>query len=190
MSRTASADPSASKGSTTLLDDCQTPKELLQHIADNTPAKVSPLHSRAAKVDGMAIGILVAIGDDGRALLDIPDIGLAGVWANTVVVLQTHHIGQKVAAGFEAGNPHRPIVMGVLVGSAKTPKPELAQVIQTNVILDGERVLLTAVNEIELRCGEAALILSADGHIQLRGTYITSQASATQRILGGSVNVN
>lgn len=29
-----------------------------------------------------------------------------------------------------------------------------------------------------------------DGNIELRGTYITSQASATRRILGGSVNIN
>ncbi len=56
--------------------------------------------------------------------------------------------------------------------------------------MDGERVVLRAEHEIELRCGEAALILNADGRIQLRGTYITSHASATQRILGGSVNVN
>jgi uncharacterized protein (DUF2345 family) len=58
------------------------------------------------------------------------------------------------------------------------------------VRVDGERVVLQAEHEIELRCGEAAIVLSADGRITLRGTYITSHASATQRILGGSVNVN
>ena len=162
----------------------------MQHIADNTSVKASTPKNRAAKVDGIAIGILLALGDDGHALLNVPDVGLAEVWANSVVSLQADHIGQQVAVGFEAGDSHRPIVMGVLVGSAKKPKPELVQAKQTDVILDGERVVLTAMHEIELRCGEAALILSADGHIQLRGTYITSQASATQRILGGSVNVN
>ena len=190
MSRPASVKASTVAANTALLDNPRTPTELLQHIADNTPVKASTPTNRAAKVDGIAIGVLVAISDDGRALLNVPDVGLADVWANSVVALQAHHIGQKVAVGFEAGNPHRPIVMGVLVGGAKTPKIDPAQAKQTNVILDGKRVVLTAVNEIELRCGEAALILSADGHIQLRGTYITSQASATQRILGGSVNVN
>ncbi|NHZ44602.1 hypothetical protein [Massilia aquatica] len=42
--------------------------------------------------------------------------------------------------------------------------------------------------EIELRCGNAALIMSADGRIQLRDTYITSYTSETELILGGSVN--
>ena len=190
MSRPASTDHLASKMSTALRDDRPTPKELLQHIADNTPAKISTPNARLTKVDGIAIGTLVAISGDGRACLSIPDIGLADVWTNSVVALQAHHIGQQVAVAFEAGDSHRPIVMGVLVGGANTPKQEPAPTIQTDIVLDGERVVLTAVNEIELRCGEAALILSADGHIQLRGTYITSQASATQRILGGSVNVN
>lgn len=57
-------------------------------------------------------------------------------------------------------------------------------------LIDGERVVLNAQHEIELRCGDAAIVLSADGRIEFRGTYITSQASATQRILGGSVNIN
>ncbi|XLV72947.1 hypothetical protein ACKZDW_10540 [Ralstonia syzygii subsp. celebesensis] len=56
--------------------------------------------------------------------------------------------------------------------------------------VDGQRVVLSAEQEIELRCGEAAIILTADGQIQLRGNYITSYATATQRILGGSVNLN
>jgi hypothetical protein len=59
-----------------------------------------------------------------------------------------------------------------------------------DLIVDGRHIVLQAEREIELRCGDAAIILSADGHIQLRGTYITSHASATQRILGGSINMN
>ncbi|WP_229417946.1 hypothetical protein [Pseudoduganella buxea] len=76
-----------------------------------------------------------------------------------------------------------------MLGVMLTPAPAAAP-LAADVLLDGERVVLEAAHEIELRCGEAALILSADGRIELRGTYITSQASATQRILGGSVNVN
>ncbi len=60
----------------------------------------------------------------------------------------------------------------------------------TEILVDGERVVFQAEHEIELRCGDAAIILSCDGRIELRGTYITSKASATQRILGGSVNIN
>jgi hypothetical protein len=56
--------------------------------------------------------------------------------------------------------------------------------------VDGQRHVVEAAQEIELRCGEAAIVLFADGRIQLRGTYITSHASATQRLVGGSVHLN
>ncbi len=170
-------------------------QEILQHIADHTPEQSLPI--RPAKVDGIAIGMVRAVADDGRALVDIPTLGVSGVWASMVVVLQAQHIGQSVALAFEAGNPERPMVLGILVGSAAnaaqataTTALAAAPPAPVEASLDGERVVLTAEYEIELRCGDAALILSADGRIELRGTYITSQASATQRILGGSVNVN
>ena len=190
MGRSASANSPTANAGAALRDTRRVPKELLQHIADNTPTQLNTPHSKLARVEGIAIGTLVAISDEGHALLDVADVDLAGVWAKSLVVLQAHHIGQQVAIAFEAGNPQRPMVMGVLVGNAKNPVPASRHSTPTEAIIDGERVVLTAAREIELRCGEAALILSADGHIQLRGTYITSQASATQRILGGSVNVN
>ena len=87
-------------------------------------------------------------------------------------------------AGFEHAQL---VVLGLLepVLKSNAPSPGLL-----DVVVDGRSVVIEAEQEIELRCGEAAIILSADGHITLRGTYITSHASATQRILGGSVNVN
>jgi len=71
----------------------------------------------------------------------------------------------------------------VLSGAKAGLKPKAA-------IADGERVLIEAENEIELRCGEAAIILTKDGRILLRGAYISSHASATQRIRGGSIQIN
>lgn len=55
----------------------------------------------------------------------------------------------------------------------------------------GDDHLVVAANRtVELRCGEAAIVLHADGRIQLRGQYITSHADATHRIVGSSVHVN
>ncbi|NIA00890.1 hypothetical protein F2P46_35105 [Massilia sp. CCM 8734] len=131
------------------------------------------------------MGTFDGIGADGGALVSIATFGLSRIRARSISPLDPSNIGQALALGFEGGDPMQPIILGLMLGAPAVPAPTPA-----DVLLDGERVVLTAEHEIELRCGDAALILSADGRIQLRGTYITSHASATQRILGGSVNIN
>ncbi|TIS17534.1 MAG: hypothetical protein E5X10_03230, partial [Mesorhizobium sp.] len=59
-----------------------------------------------------------------------------------------------------------------------------------HIIRDGERMRITANDRLELRCGKATIIMEKDGHITIRGTYVTSHASAANRIRGGSVNLN
>ncbi|WP_208296914.1 DUF6484 domain-containing protein, partial [Massilia sp. CCM 8734] len=140
---------------------------------------------RPARADGIAVGTFDGIGADGGALVSIATFGLSRIRARSISPLDPSNIGQALALGFEGGDPMQPIILGLMLGAPAVPAPTPA-----DVLLDGERVVLTAEHEIELRCGDAALILSADGRIQLRGTYITSHASATQRILGGSVNIN
>jgi hypothetical protein len=84
---------------------------------------------------------------------------------------------------FESGDASRPLIVGRIVDpSRRSPTP--------NVIRDGELVQITAQERIELRCGKATIILEKDGHITIRGTYVTSHASAANRIRGGSVNLN
>ena len=152
-------------------------EQLLNDVVLQTP-------QRPARADGIAVGSFDGIAEDGTALVSIPLFGLDRIRARSISPLDAAQIGHDVALGFEANNPLRPIILGLMIA------PVVTQLAAAEVLLDGERVALTATHEIELRCGDAALIMSADGRIQLRGTYITSYASATQRILGGSVNVN
>jgi hypothetical protein len=151
---------------------------LLHDVIVQTP-------QRPARADGIAVGTFDGIDADGIALVSIATFGLSRIRARSISQLDPANIGQPLALGFEGGDPMQPIILGLMLAAPASPTAP-----PTDVLLDGERVVLTAEHEIELRCGEAALILSADGRIQLRGTYITSHASATQRILGGSVNIN
>jgi hypothetical protein len=80
---------------------------------------------------------------------------------------------------FEEGDPSRPLVLGRLLEPAG---PE--------VLRDGERVRVTASERIELRVGKASIIMEKDGRITIRGSYVTSHASATNRVRGGSVHLN
>jgi hypothetical protein len=67
-----------------------------------------------------------------------------------------------------------------------------AQTLPVQIAADGlpKSHVIEAQQSLSLRCGEASIDLHADGRIQLRGTYITSHATATQRLVGGSVHVN
>ncbi|MCE3603003.1 DUF6484 domain-containing protein [Massilia sp. P8910] len=154
-----------------------TPDQLLHDVVAHTPAL-------PARADGIAIGVFDSLDEQGSVFVNIAAFGLSRVAARSLCPLHAAQIGQALALGFEAGDPRKPIVLGVMLAGSVHTLP------QVDVVVDGERIVLQADHEIELRCGEAAIVLSADGRIQLRGTYITSHASATQRILGGSVNIN
>jgi hypothetical protein len=51
-------------------------------------------------------------------------------------------------------------------------------------------VVLEAHDEIELRCGQASLILRRNGRLVLRGAYVEVCAAGVSRIKGGAVIIN
>jgi len=105
---------------------------------------------------------------------------------------------QEALLAFEDGDPSLPIVIGLvqpplptlidLVLDAAAPSEVPAEAPTASV--DGKRVLLEAEDEIVLRCGEASITLRRNGKIVLRGAYVESHASGTNRIKGGSVRIN
>ncbi len=149
-------------------------------------------HPRA---DGIALGTLANVGDDGQSpCVDIPALGLAGLPARSMVALHPGDAGRPVAIGFEASRADRPIVLGLLMPDAAAAQvaspPEQVVPNAMEVSRDGRRVRIEAETELELRCGDAVILLTADGHVHIRGAYVTSHASAGQRIRGGSVQIN
>ncbi|MCU7850385.1 MAG: hypothetical protein KZQ89_20875 [Candidatus Thiodiazotropha sp. (ex Lucinoma kastoroae)] len=156
--------------------------DAMEEMLNKPIAPTSPIPSRA---EGIIIGHFEALDEDGTPTVRIDTWGLHELKAGTLVALDASHIGQTVALGFESADPYHPIILGFMMAS----KPQ----VPSNPVearLDQKRVVLNAEQEIELRCGDAAIILNADGRVMIRGSYITSQASATQRILGGSVSLN
>lgn len=148
---------------------------------------------------GIALGRLAHIDEQGQIYISCPALNLHQVAAGSLQAFTTEQIGIEVAFSFNPSLP-QPLVLGALYqphGAKAEAETDEAEADETEahedegeIFVDGQRLILHAQQEIELRCGESALILSADGRIELRGTYITSQASATQRILGGSINLN
>jgi hypothetical protein len=86
---------------------------------------------------------------------------------------------QPVALVFEGGDPARPLIAGLVQAG-----------VTSEARVDGERIVLTGTQEVELRCGEASISLRKDGKLVIRGAYVESRAKGTNRIKGGSVQIN
>ena len=50
----------------------------------------------------------------------------------------------------------------------------------------GDRLVVSAADQIVLRCGDASITLTRAGKILVRGTYVLTHASGVNRIRGGS----
>jgi hypothetical protein len=145
------------------------------------------------QVSGMATGVvvgeLIALKDDGRtALVRHPRLSGAAFAARSVVDLHRAHIGRPVVLLFEEGDTARPIVMGVLRddgGMAIGAPPG-----QVEVEADGERMIVSAREQLVLRCGDASITLTRSGKVLIRGAFILSHAAGVHRIKGGTVEIN
>jgi hypothetical protein len=135
------------------------------------------------KVDGVVIGLLLGFQDD-RPLVVFPGNEKDhAIVARSLAPLSSADVGAEVALLFEDGARDRPLIVGRIVEPARVAKAPV-------VVADGEMLRLTAQEKIELRVGKASIVLQADGQITIRGTDLVSHAARSNRIRGGSVNLN
>ncbi|MBA1141632.1 DUF6484 domain-containing protein [Mesorhizobium neociceri] len=135
------------------------------------------------RVDGVVIGQFLGFGEDGPLVVFPGNSKETALTARSLAELSSDMIGQEIALLFEGGDARRPLIVGRIVELARKPAaPE--------VIRDGERVRVHAEERIELRCGKATILMEKDGRITIRGTFVTSHASAANRIRGGSIDLN
>lgn len=148
------------------------------------------LMQQAAPLPAVVTGELVAITEDGSTPLVVfaGQRGTAAVRARTVVDLHGPHIGQAVVLMFEGGDPGRPIVMGVLRGAAGWPLSDAPGQVQVDA--DGERMIVSAKEELVMRCGRASITLTRSGKVLIRGTHVLSRSSGVNRLKGGAVLLN
>ena len=142
----------------------------------------------------IVIGTIVRLGADGA-----PEVDFRGnpagvpVTALATAACDAGSVGCEAALLFIDGDPARPLVVG-LVRRPKQPAaadtPTEPPPAPADARLDGERIVLTAEREIELRCGKASLTLTRAGKVLIRGAYLLSRSSGANRIKGGSVQIN
>ena len=162
------------------------------HSAMNSDAArvLTAPRSPAKDVASSQVGQLVGFKDNGRTpLITFPgQPGAAAIPARATVELQATHIGSDVVLTFEGGDWLKPIVLGVI--RAVDPNHLAEQPGHVEVEADGERMFVSAKDQLVLRCGKAMITLTKAGKILIEGTYVSSRSSGVYRIKGGSVQVN
>jgi hypothetical protein len=141
-----------------------------------------------SRLSGAVRGVLGGLSAQGEPLVDFcgnpTGQPLAAV---ATVAVQPRDIGKEVILLFEDGDPNRPLLVG-LVQSPYTWLDNSRNIL--HVTLDGERLTLSAEQEICLRCGDASITLTRAGKVLIKGAYLLSKSTGPNRIKGGSIQLN
>jgi hypothetical protein len=145
---------------------------------------------RTRSMNGVVIGALIGFSDEGQTPLVLypgqPSTHAIG--AASTLDLHGTHIGRQVVLMFENADSQRPIIVGLLRTARMRPSIEQPGAVEVDA--DGERLLVTAKNQLVLRCGKASITLTRAGKILIEGAYVSNRSSGVVRIKGGSVQIN
>lgn len=142
------------------------------------------------RIDGVVVGRIDGLEDDGRPRVSYPgDGGIVNAAASTVEV-GSDDVGRDVALCFERGVPSKPMIIGFMWmpdpdADEAEPEPQILRVESGQ-----DHILIEADKEITLKCGASSITLTRAGKIILRGKYVSSSSSGVNRIKGGSVQIN
>lgn len=158
--------------------------DLLAPLLQGPPTKAT------AVLPDVVIGELVGITDNGTTPLVLypGQPGTAALPARSTVDLHAGHMGRHVVLMFDQGAANRPVVIGVLRGTE--PWPAAEHPAQVEIDADGERLIVSAREQLVLRCGKASITLTKAGKVLIQGSYLSSQSTGVNRIKGGSVQLN
>lgn len=135
----------------------------------------------ATAAQGIVTATFAGCDADGRLFVQLPDHA-APVAALSVVALAAQHAGEPVLVALGVGGLQAPVILGGL-------RDRAAQATAA-VHADGERLVLRAEREIELRCGEASIVLTRAGKVLIRGAYVLSRSKGANKIKGACVDIN
>ena len=138
----------------TVEDEIAEARERVQ--ASNEVRRETPVGSVKLRINGVVTGTVIGFKDEGQTPLVLypGQPGNAAIGAASTVDLHGTHIGRQAALMFENGDPLRPVIMGLLRTPQAWPLPEQSG--QVEVDADGERLVVTAKEQLVLRCGKAS----------------------------------
>jgi Domain of unknown function (DUF6484) len=132
---------------------------------------------------GVTVAEFVAFDAANRFLVAMPN-SAGPVPALSTIGLAASDAGAKVVVALEGGDASRPVIIGRVRNQAPATEP------QPLVRVDAEKLLLQADREIELRCGDASIVLTRAGKVLIHGAYVLSRSRGANRIKGAYVDIN
>jgi hypothetical protein len=169
-------------------------------------AVVASLVPKSEPISSARVGWIVGASPPGRALVDYPGSTEGPFEAVSTVAASRAELEaaaarrQSVVLLFDGGDPRSPIIVGFVVpqmpveepkARAKGTRPSASRLTTPEVAeVDGKRVCIEGMDEVILRCGEASITLRRNGKVIIRGAYVESHSRGTNRIKGGTVEVN
>lgn len=154
---------------------------------DSRPAKPN-LGARLRNEAGeTALARLVAIGPDGDLWISPPGGEGKAQPARTTVALGPAQVGREVLVCF-AGRTRTAVVVGLVAQPGDQPLSLDGHAV--DLVIDRQRIVFDAHQEVLLRCGKASIRLTADGKVVVQGADVVSSAGRMNRIRGGSVKIN
>lgn len=161
----------------------------LAHLHPLQPLLRTPTTPRPREL-GTEVGELMALdAASGTAWVRLASTPRANaVAARSTVDLQGAHIGREVLLNFIGGDAARPVVVGVLIGATGWPDAATSNLVQVDE--GGTRLVVSAKEQLVLRCGKASITLTKAGKVLIEGSYLLSRSTGVNRVKGGSVQLN
>lgn len=151
---------------------------------DDVAATVASLDlSRWTRLAGVGVAIATFAGfDEEERFLVRSAPSEPTVPSASTIALHADDAGTLVVVALEGGDARRPVILGRLQRSGE---PQALA-----VRADGDRLVLKADREIELRCGESSIVLTRAGKVLIKGNYVLSRSRGANRIKGAYVDIN
>ncbi|MGJ7537993.1 MULTISPECIES: DUF6484 domain-containing protein [unclassified Variovorax] len=134
--------------------------------------------------EGVALAAFAGFDGEGRFLVSL-SAATPPVQALSTVGFDSAEAGAAVVVAFEKGDLRRPVIVGRLQAPHGEPR-----IPTTDVRVDGRHVLLEASERIELRCGDASIVLTSAGKVLINGNYVLSRSRGANRMKGAYVGIN
>jgi hypothetical protein len=141
----------------------------------------SPVENLSVQAASVITATLLGFEADGAILVLLPG-ERAGVPALSGISLSDADVGRCVLLAFGLRPGDLPIITGRCGSEPSGPA------IHTKV--DGDRVVIQAAREIELRCGDSSIVLTRAGKVLIRGSFVLTHSRGMNRIRGGCVHIN